>query len=129
MVAQTFSPIKSFQGCVPPEGPKSLTQNLDFQSSQTQEVDLFPLQSKQDWSATQCIYFDNSNNASSVTLVCNATFQRIVFPPQACGYVPVLVGSPDKFEFTSAGNVVISVQFLNYYMPPCVWSAVSVKGT
>lgn len=128
-VSVNASPLKGTMGCVPLEGPYSLTLDLDFTAGADLDVDLGPVQFRGEFSSVQAIYFNNSGNASVVTLTCNGTNQTMTIPPQCCGYVPVLVTGPAKFAFHSAGNVIVRIAFLNYYMPPFLWSAISIKGT
>jgi hypothetical protein len=108
----------------------SLTVEFDFPTlGQNIDVDLQPIQLLGDLSSVQALYIDNSANTSPLVITCNGTNQRIVIPPQSCGYVHLLVINPAQFLFHTTGAFVVPVQFLNYFVPTFIWSAVSVKGT
>lgn len=128
--AKLGSALRGSMGCPPKEGPVSLRVDFDFPTLGTSiDADLSPVHNRGDMTSVQSIYVDNSQNTSILTITANGTNQRIVVPPQSQGYIPILVIDPPTFNFSTVGAFVVPVQFLNYYMPPFIWSAVSVKGT
>lgn len=125
------SPVQVFTGCPDPGiGAVSLTVNLDFvHLGQDINIDLQPIQQTGKMGSVQSIYIDNSANAQPMTITVDGTLQTLTIPPQSCGYYTLLATNPPRFKFHTTGVFVIRVQFLNYYVPGNVWSAVSVKGT
>ncbi len=111
-----------FNALVPKEGPKAMAINCPFASATEFSIDLTLSQTQKYLSLVQGVYIDNSLNADAVTLVCGGgTSQKIVFPPNAQGYLPLLVSRPTTFTVSSAGGVNVPIIFLNVPVPAIIW--------
>lgn len=110
-------------GTVPCEGPKSFSFELDFTVATEYDFDFTNEYQRQQFTTLQCAYVDNSQNTSPLTITMNGTSQTIVCPKNACGFFPLLATMPPRGKVETAGAVArVYVGFLNYYIPPTVWS-------
>jgi hypothetical protein len=122
-------------GYAPKDGPRAIPIEIDLASEISPfTVDLSLSQSLDRLEFVQAVYVDNSLNASSFSLRFAVTGQTLTWPAFTQGYLQTL--SPEKpvAVATSAGNVVVGIQFLNFPVANILWSvaglgAVTVTGT
>lgn len=103
-------------------GPKASYGWCDFSTAQSFTFDYSQAIAQNVVEDVQAIYFDNSQNNSPVTLVCDQSQQTIVFGTGAQGYVPLLLSQSAKFTVTSGGTGKFSFQALNFPIPAAMWS-------
>lgn len=108
-------------GEIPCEGQKTIPFVFDFAANTDYTVDCEQLQQTRTFTSVQSAYIDNSLNGSTVVLIVENSGQRIVIPPNACAYVPLLAPTPARILFQSAGLFVVKAQLMNFYIPPAVW--------
>lgn len=102
----------------------SITVNIDFSIGLTYSLDLTAIQDQLAWiKSVQTLFIDNSANSNAITIRMSGTLQRVVIPGYAQAYIPVLQINPPVLTFTSASPVQVAVQILDFFLPPCVWSA------
>jgi hypothetical protein len=124
-----FAAYRVFNGLAPRRGPRSIGLNLDFSVSNPLPLDLVVAQDMERIEWVQTIYIDNSNNSSAMTTQSINSNQKIICPPFAQGYFPILVPGDPKFIFSTAGTPIVPVAFLSMAMPCMVWNSVNVLGT
>lgn len=113
-------------GC---EGPQCITLDLDFTANDVCDVDISALQSQGKYSAFGTFYVDNSVNTKALSWVCDGSYQTGIIPPLSCAYLNLLQPNPPKISFTSTGSgILVRSCFLNYFLPPVVWSPTSPPG-
>lgn len=105
----------------PAEGPKALPLQLLFGTATSYTFNV-SLLSQQGWlSNVQCIFVDNSLNASALTInvpnVCNE-----IIPPNAQAFVPIPCPQNVTLTFTCSGGQTANVVLFNVPMPAAVWS-------
>lgn len=104
------------------EGPKAIPLQMDFNLAASYDVDLSNLSDSNRFTILQGVYVDNSLNASAVSITVNDQIrQTLTFPSASQGYLPILCTMPIKLNFSSAGNVVVKVDLLNFPVAACVW--------
>lgn len=104
------------------EGPKAVPVQMDFSQAAVFNLDLSQLSDRGFFTLLQGIFVDNSLNASAITVkVDDQIGQSIVCPAAAQGYFPVLCTMPIRLVFSSAGNVVVKVDLLNFPVAVAVW--------
>lgn len=104
------------------EGPKAIPIQMDFSQAASFNLDLSTVSDSGRFTLLQGIFVDNSLNASAVTVgVVDQIGQNIVCPAAAQGYFPILCTMPIKLMFSSAGNVVVKVDLLNFPVAVAVW--------
>ena len=109
-------------GKMPMEGPRVIPISLDFTIFDTYNIDFTTQQISNQFSMCQTVYVDNSDNSAAFSLTCGVTGQRLIWPPNSMGYLPVLQPNPPVFvASTTVAAVIVTVQFMNFYMPPIVW--------
>lgn len=118
----TISPQNALDGLIPCEGPKALPYLMDFSAAAEYDFDFTQQWQQQTFSTIQCCYIDNSLNASPVTVTVNGTGQTITCPANSQGFFTLLTVPPPQFAVVSAGSVVVQIIWLNFYIPPTVWS-------
>jgi len=105
------------------EGRKAITTIIDFSLGLTFTLDLSAVQAQLAWfKSIQTIYVDNSANSNPFNITCGVTTQKIVIPPNCCGYVPLLQPDQPVLQFQSANVVAVKIQLLNFFLPPFIWS-------
>lgn len=109
---------------VPAEGPKVLTVPLPFGTATIVNVDLTQAYENKSFSFVQCLYLDNSLNASGVTLSIQGTAQTFTCPPGSIGAYSVIAAIRAKMTFQSAGGVNLNALLLNVPLPADVWYGV-----
>jgi len=101
----------------------SLTIPIDFSIGLVYSLDLTAIQQQLPYFKTlQSMFVDNSANANAITITMNGTLQRIVIPAYGQAYLPILMIAAAVIQFSSASAVQISVQLLDFFLPPMVWS-------
>lgn len=110
-------------GCIPQSGPKALPIDYDFSVATSYTQNLFSAQGQGWIEFVQSLYIDNSANGQPITIDIAQTRQHLSVPAGFCAYLPVLAPNPPNMTFTTTGGVAIRVHFLNFFMPPLVWSA------
>lgn len=123
MVAQA-NPIGIFQsnnGAVPCEGTKVFPFNLDFTAVNAYLIDLTQQYQQKQFTTLQTVYIDNSNNNSILQVVCSVTGQVITAPALSQGYYAILQPSPPRLQVQTNGGVIVTIQLMNFYIPPVVW--------
>ncbi len=107
----------------PDWGPRALAVKCPFAAGVTDFlIDLSLSQSTGFIGGVQGVYIDNSLSADVLTLtVGGGTAQKIVFPANAQGYVPILASKPTSFQVSSAGGVTVPLIFLNVPVPAIIW--------
>ena len=69
------------------------------------------------------LFIDNSNSAAATTIVIGGSNQKMVAPPYTQGYYPILLANDFVEIFAqSAGNVVVPITFINYFIDLMIWS-------
>ncbi len=108
-----------FNMVLPNSGPVAIPKFLDFSTTSSIDVDFTQVVNNGWVDFISGVYLDNSDNAFSVTFVCNGTNQRLTFPAGACGYIPLLLASPPKLTIAvSASGGTITPIFYNVPMLP-----------
>lgn len=102
---------------------KTLPILIDFSLGNTFTADLSIVQSQGFIDSIQTIYADNSGQSTPLifTMGIGIVNQVVTIPPGAQGYVPVLQPNPPKIQIFSASAARITVQLMNFFVPPAVW--------
>jgi hypothetical protein len=106
----------------PCEGPKALTQVLDFSNAPSYVVDFTSLVEASKISEIQTVFVDNADSLFPLIIVADMTQQRIIVPPNSQAYLAVLNLAP-SFVVSSASGIKIKLHFLNIPCTNCIWSA------
>lgn len=117
-----LTPLSVPNGAVPCEGTKAFPFKLDFTVGNAYVIDMTQSYLNKQFSTLQCVYIDNSDNASDLDIICNATDQRVSCPAGSQGYFPLLAPSPPKFVVQTSGSLLLEIIFLNFYIPPGLWA-------
>lgn len=111
-------------GLAPPEGPRSIAVTFDWTVQPVYEIDMLNVTQTNKVSQIQTVYVDNYDNEKAVDITGSSLGQRVRVPAFGGAYLPVLVPTPPVFVLTSmASTAKTVVNFLNFAMPPAVWSA------
>lgn len=110
-----------FNQLVPDEGPKSIRARCDFTSVDEYIVDLTEAMAKKVIRSVQSLYIDNFDNPNDLTITTEASNQRIIFPANAQGYIPVLLPVPAIFNVAAPSGISI-IHMLNVPMPMAIWA-------
>lgn len=113
------------KGGVPKEGPNCVPMIVDFTAatgSASVPLDFTNLFNRGFISQILTIYVDNSANTSPLKIVAPDSNQMLEWPANSQGYLPVLQGSNLKFIASTAGNLVVNMQFLNFPVAVGIWS-------
>ena len=131
------TPTNMGMDVTPLEGPRAVGVNFDFTKGAT--LNFGVRFSDIGMSLLQSMFVDNRNNSASVTFQIAISNQLVVVPPYSQAFMPCLFIGKDSLNIvgTSAGNVLVPVQFLNTYVDPLIWAAsnavitgaVTVTGT
>lgn len=111
---------------VPVGGPKTAPAVLDFTNTNTVNIDASQIVTSGKITYIQGVYIDNADNAGTLAMTMSLTGQRIVAPPNSCGFYNILVPNPAKIEAVSAqaANKRIRVYFYNVPIQAIVWKTV-----
>lgn len=124
-VANAPASFPVVNGAIPCEGTKAFPVVLDFTAANAYLIDFTQQYAQKQFTTVQTVFIDNSENASDFDLICTTTGQTITAPPFSQGYYALLQPSPPKFQAQSAGNLVMEIIFLNFYIPPTVWENIN----
>ncbi len=114
--------IPVVNGSVPCEGTKILPFSLDFTAGPTSySIDFTQVFQQKQFSTLQTVWIDNSENNDPLSIVCNTSNQIITAPARSQGYYALLQPTPGRVLVQTAGSLVITIIFLNFYIPPTVW--------
>lgn len=115
----------TLKGGVPKEGPNCVPLTVDFTAatgSSSVPLDLSNLFNQGRMSQVLTIYVDNSANLSPLKIVIPDSNQMLEWPANSQGYLPILQGSNLKFVASTAGNLVVNMQLLNFPVAVGIWS-------
>ena len=108
-----------FNMTLPAEGPQTVPVNVDMQTNIEQEIDLTALVDNGVISFVAGAWIDNSDNGEAVTLICNATNQRVIIPANSQGWYPLLSTNPPKFSISQAAvGDIVKLIFVNFPVWP-----------
>jgi hypothetical protein len=111
----------SVQGLtVPPEGPRAIPLVLDFSATNEYDLNLQNMVQRNFVSQIQAIWFDNSNNGSSLTIKIPG-LQNVIVGAGRQGYINVLCPNPPVLSFISGGGILVYVDLLNYPVSNDTW--------
>jgi hypothetical protein len=109
------------------EGRKSITTIIDFSLGLNFTLDLTAITSQLQFiRSVQTLYIDNLGNTSPVTITMGVTLQRITFPANAQGYVPILQPNQPVLQFANTLPNTVKIQILNFFLPPIIWGNTGV---
>lgn len=114
--------LNALTGSLPCEGAKALPYTMDFSATNEYDFDFTAQYQQGQFTTVQGCFIDNSLNAATLIITIDGTNQTIVVPKNSCGYYVFLTTTPPKLKITSTGNVSVYVAFINFYVPPTVWS-------
>lgn len=116
-------------GMVPcKNGPKGIPALLNFTLGTSFDLDLSQIIAAGFLDNVQTIYVDNSGNSNAFNITCSVSSQVLTVPAGAQAYLPLLQPSPAKLNFSTGGTPTITIQLLNFYLPPIVWSSGSANS-
>lgn len=110
-----------YNGRFPAEGPKIIPVSLNFALQQSFNVDLTLAQQTAQMRSVQAVWYDNSQNATPVTILSQGTQQNLILPGHSQGCLPIFQTVPSKFTVTCTGGAAVLLQFINVPLPACVW--------
>ena len=104
------------------DGPRAVSYLVPVPAAGEILVDLTSAQMRDVISGVQTIFVDNSAFATALTIICGIGRQRLVIPPNAQAYLPILLGDTGQLSFSRVGAAGDTrVQFLNVQVPSIVW--------
>lgn len=123
-VAQQNMAITPLQFGAPPcSGAKCIPYNADFSANAQYDFDFSQQIQGGQIDNIQTAFVDNTLNPQNLVLTINGTSQRIQIAKNTAGYYSLLTPSLPKVSATTTGLVLVYFAFLNFYIPPTVWSA------
>jgi hypothetical protein len=123
-----FNPQTAFLGAIPCEGPKVLSQSVDFSVSSAVDFDMVSIKQTGRLSGIQAIFIDNSNNNQPVSITTTIINQVLQIAAGYQGYFPILVSDQVKMTVASTGNGVVPILFLNFPIAASIWPAKIAAG-
>ncbi len=114
-----FGVLNGYPAC---EGQKSVAITIDFNLGSTWEFDFTTLQQQKTFTTVQTVFIDNSLNNQDVVVTINSTNQRFVVANNTCGYYTLIAPPSTIVTVVSTGLVLVNFQFLNFYIPPTIWT-------
>ena len=108
----------------PCEGPKVITQVLDFSKASSYAIDFTQMVDSAKISEIQTVFIDNADSSFPLIITADITQQRVIIPPNSQAYLAVLNLSP-SFNISSQSVLKIKLHFLNIPCTNCVWGATS----
>ena len=111
-------------GTVPCNGPRAVPFKANFNLASQYDFNFTAAQQGGQIDSVQTVYVDNSANTAALTLTIDGTQQSIVIPPNSCAYLPIVAPLATVIHATTTGLVTVYLAFLNFYIPPTVWSAI-----
>jgi hypothetical protein len=104
---------------LPKEGLRTSLLEWKFTAQVTQvETDFYQVITGNQLSAVRCLYVDNADNAQSLTIFFLESRQRVVIPPKAQIYIPVLTANNCTTLAQTTGAVTVRVHAMNFTVPP-----------
>lgn len=97
---------------MPGEGPKCIPLTLDFSAFTTYVLDYSNMTRRNFMGMVQTVFVDNTLSASILSIT--TPVQVLKIPAGVQGYFPIIVPTPIKLQFDSAGAVVCKVLLLNF---------------
>jgi len=105
---------------LPATGSKAIPYNLDFTVDTEIDIDLSELTQNGFVEFVSGAWIDNSASATSFTITCDKTNQRIIIAAGKQAYIPLIISNPPKFVAQSAGGVVVPLIFYNVPQFPII---------
>lgn len=127
MAQRSIIPVAGYREPSEKEGYRSIQYDVDL-TSLSAKVELTDVVQKGNISRVVTMYYDNADNTFPITVVCNATQQRMIFRPGSQGYVRLLLANLPQLLFTSPTPCVFAVSFLNFYVRELTWDVQAVSG-
>lgn len=119
-------------GLAPPElGPTAVRVPMDFTASLSQRYDALSGQGSASAKyGYQTAFIDNSQNAGSLTVVCDGTLLAYSVPPKSYAFLPIACPPGSLgITFTVANlGAVVAAQLLDVPTPYVVWSALALDA-
>lgn len=128
MSQKSIIPVAGYREPSQEEGFRSIQYDVDLVAALTFKVSLVDLVQKGNISRVVTMYFDNADNAFAITMVCNATQQRVIFAPNTQGYVRLLLANMPELLFSAPSPCIFPVNFLNFYVKETTWSSIAMGG-
>lgn len=110
-----------FNGQFPQEGPKMIPISLNFGLQQSYNIDLTLAEATAQMRSIQSLYYDNSQNATPLQIVCQGTQQVLNLPGHSAGTIPIFQTVPSVFKITCQGGGTAQVIFANIPLPAQIW--------
>lgn len=110
-------------GTAPCEGAKCVPYTADFSQNGEYDFDFTAMQNGGQISTIQTVFVDNTLNANNLVLTVTGSGQRIQVPKNSAGFFTILAPRPTKIQAVTTGLVLVYFGFINFYIPPTVWSA------
>ena len=111
-------------GFGPRKGSRTLPKTIDFSLSNPANINLVDEQKRFKLESVQALYIDNSLNPNSLTAVMQNTGQTVTIPGGYQAYLPVLSTTDNPvIQFSTSLTPKVSVSFLNFPVPACIWAA------
>jgi hypothetical protein len=120
--------VSVYNALVPPEGPKSIAQVLDFSASSSILIDFTTAYERKAFTVLQTVFVDNFLNPDTITFNVPGTGQQFDVPPGSQGFFPVVAASRAKLRAVSTGGIPVPCVFMNVPMPVGVWYASGNAG-
>lgn len=123
------SKIEVFNMSLPSEGPRVVPYNVDFTTEIQAELDLTQLINDGWVSFISGAWIDNLDNTQDVTLICDATYQRVIIPAGTQGWYSLLSANPPRYRISqSAASTYVRILFVNFPVWPFVMGANGGSG-
>ena len=113
--------VSVLNGLVPPEGPKSLAEILDFSTASSVLIDLTITTQQVLISTVQAIFADNSANPAELSITCSGTQQSIDVPAGAQGWFSLVATNRPKLTFQTQPGLRVPVILLNVPVSQSWW--------
>jgi hypothetical protein len=113
--------VSVLNALVPPEGPKSLAQSLNFTLTDTVVVDLTITTAQGLLSTVQAVYADNSANTSELEITTSGTQQKLDVPAGAQGWFSLVATNRPKISFKTPAGIIVPVLLLNVPVSQSFW--------
>jgi len=128
-IANPAGNIPAVNGALPCEGTKVFPFVLDFTGGKNAYlIDLTQQYNQKQFTTLQTVYIDNSLNTSPTSVVCTSTGHIVTCPALSQGYFALFQPVPPVFQVQSLGAFVVTIQLLNFYIPPAVWGTPAVSS-
>lgn len=123
-------PVNNGMGLPSGKNPSIIPLNIDLTVAQNVLVDLTQQQQSGRIGPIQTLFVNNSNNASSVTVVAGVSGIPLTFEAGQIAIVPFfLPNQAPKFNVISTGAVILSLAVLDTPQPALVWDTTNGSFT